>query len=65
MPDAYSDMLCLHSYLDAEGYRPLPYEAWPLGAVGAYVNNEGDEVVMVSNPLHGLELRPLHRRAAA
>ncbi len=65
MSDAYSDVLCLQSYLDAEGYRPLPYETWPLGAVGAYVNSEGDEVVMISNPLRGLELRPLQRRAAA
>ncbi len=65
MRDAYSDVLCLQSYLDAEGYRPLPYDAWPLGVVGAYVNSEGDEVVMVTNPLRGLELRPLRRRVAA
>jgi hypothetical protein len=65
MSDDHSDVLCLRSYLDAEGYRPLPYETWPFGVVGAYVNGEGDEVVMIRNPLRGLELRPLQRRAAA
>lgn len=65
MSDNYDDVLCLQSYLNAQGYRALPYERWPLGVVGAYVNSEGDAVVMIRNPLRGLELRPLERRAAA
>lgn len=51
-------------YLHAAGYRPLPNELWPSGAVGAYANSEGDAVVVIHEQPLGLELRPLERGIA-
>lgn len=59
--NVFDDIRCLRAYLDGAGYRALPGGVWPSGVVGAYANGEGDAVVMIEDPLLGLELRPLEQ----
>lgn len=58
MSDTRIDLPCIAAYLTAAGYRPLPQDSWPPGALGLYVNDEGDAVALVHDQLRGLELHP-------